>query len=57
MAPQHPVVADAIDTILEKGISVVSLIGPLSANGDISFVGLDNWKVGRTAAWAFHKMA
>lgn len=57
VAPQHPLVADAIDTILEKGISVVSLIGPLSANGDVSFVGLDNWKVGRTAAWAFHKMA
>lgn len=56
VAPQHPLVADAIDTILERGVPVVSLIGPLTAQGNISFVGLDNWKVGRTAAWAFDKM-
>ena len=56
VAPQHPLVADAIDTVLETGVPVVSLIGPLTARGNISFVGLDNWKVGRTAAWAFDKM-
>lgn len=56
VAPQNPLVADAIDTVLERGIPVVGLIAPLSANGNISFVGLDNWKVGRTAAWAFHRM-
>lgn len=56
VAPQHPLVADAIDTVLERGVPVVSLIGPLSAKGSISFVGLDNWKVGRTAAWAFDRM-
>ncbi len=56
VAPQHPLVADAIDAVLNEGVQVVSLIGPLSARGNISFVGLDNWKVGRTAAWAFDKM-
>lgn len=56
VAPQHPVVADAIDAVLEQGVPVVSLIGPLSARGNVSFVGLDNWKVGRTAAWAFDRM-
>jgi LacI family transcriptional regulator len=56
VAPQHPLVADAIDTVLDRGIPVVSLIGPLTARGNISFVGLDNWKVGRTAAWAFDRM-
>lgn len=56
VAPQHPLVADAIDAVLERGVPVVSLIGPLSAKGNISFVGLDNWKVGRTAAWAFDRM-
>ena len=56
VAPQHPLVADAIDTVLSQNIPVVSLIGPLSASGNISFVGLDNWKVGRTAAWAIEKM-
>ncbi len=56
VAPQHPQVADAIDEVLEKGVPIVSLIGPLSARGNISFVGLDNWKVGRTAAWVIDKM-
>ena len=55
VAPQHPLVADAIDHVLARGVPVVSLIGPLTASGNISFVGLDNWKVGRTAAWAFNK--
>lgn len=56
VAAQHPVVADAIDHVLDMGVPVVSLIGPLSARGNVSFVGLDNWKVGRTAAWAFVSM-
>ena len=56
VAPQHSLVADAIDNVLDAGVPVVSLIGPLTARGNISFVGLDNWKVGRTAAWAFDKM-
>lgn len=56
VAPQHPLVADAIDAVLDTGVPIVSLIGPLTAKGNISFVGLDNWKVGRTAAWAFDKM-
>ena len=56
VAAQHPVVADAIDTVISKGVPVAALIGPLSAQGNVSFVGLDNWKVGRTAAWAFHNI-
>lgn len=53
VAAQHPIVANAIDTVMAKGVPVTSLIAPLNAKGNISFVGLDNWKVGRTAAWAF----
>ena len=56
VAPQHPIVADAIDDVLNKGVPVTALIGPLTARSNISLVGLDNWKVGRTAAWAFDKM-
>ncbi|ASP35883.1 LacI family DNA-binding transcriptional regulator [Labrenzia sp. VG12] len=56
VAPQHPLVADGIDWVINRGVPVTSLIGPLSARGNVSFVGLDNWKVGRTAAWAFDKM-
>jgi LacI family transcriptional regulator len=53
VAAQHAIVADAIDEVLSKGVPVAALIAPLSAKGNVSFVGLDNWKVGRTAAWAF----
>lgn len=53
VAAQHPLVADAIDTVMERGVPVAALIAPLSARGNVNFVGLDNWKVGRTAAWAF----
>lgn len=56
VAAQHPIVADAIDEVLAKGVPVAALIAPLSAKGNVSFVGLDNWKVGRTAAWAFSKI-
>ena len=56
VAAQHPLVADAIDVLLDKGVRVTSLIAPLSARGNVGFVGLDYWKVGRTAAWAFDRM-
>ncbi|HPE25750.1 LacI family DNA-binding transcriptional regulator [Albidovulum sp.] len=56
VAAQHPVVADAIDSVIARGIPVAGLIAPLSARGNVSFVGLDNWKVGRTAAWAFDRI-
>ena len=56
VAAQHPMVADAIDTVMARGVPVAGLIAPLSASGNVSFVGLDNWKVGRTAAWAFAKV-
>ena len=31
---------------------VFALISQLSATGHVHYVGLDNWKVGRTSAWA-----
>ncbi|MGH7118717.1 MAG: LacI family DNA-binding transcriptional regulator [Acetobacteraceae bacterium] len=49
----HPVVSQAVKTLQQHGVSVVALISPLSATAELPFVGLDNWKVGRTSAWAF----
>ena len=57
VAAQHPVISETIDTVMAKGVPVTALIGPLSAQGNVNFVGLDNWKVGRTAAWAFDNIA
>jgi LacI family transcriptional regulator len=53
---EHPLVTEAVDTLLNQGVPVFSLISPLSARGHVGFIGLDNWKVGRTAAWAFDRM-
>lgn len=49
----HPVVTQALTEIQAKGIPVFALISQLAVTGQIHYIGLDNWKVGRTAAWAF----
>lgn len=49
----HPVVLQAVEQIEARGVHVFALISQLSATGRVHYVGLDNWKVGRTAAWTF----
>ena len=49
----HPVVTEALEQIQSQGIPVFALISQISVTGQISYIGLDNWKVGRTSAWAF----
>lgn len=49
----HPVVTEALERIQAKGISVFALISQISVTGQMSYIGLDNWKVGRTSAWTF----
>ena len=56
VAAQHPKLADAIDTVAASGVPVIALIAPLTAHSNVSFVGLDSYMVGRTAAWAFDNM-
>lgn len=48
----HPVVTQAVETLQNRGLPIFALIGQLSAAGLVHYVGLDNWKVGRTSAWA-----
>ena len=52
VAPDHPIVSEAIDRLAEKEVPVVALISPLSARVPVGYVGLDSWKVGRASAWA-----
>lgn len=52
----HPLVTQAVTTLELKGVAVFALISQLSATGHVNYVGLDNWKVGRTSAWAFHNI-
>ena len=52
VAAVHPLVSQAVDALEQKNIPVFALISQLSATGSVNYVGPDNWKVGRTAAWA-----
>jgi LacI family transcriptional regulator len=48
----HPVVNQAVELLQARGLPVFAFISQLSVTGQVHYVGLDNWKVGRTAAWA-----
>lgn len=45
----HPLVTEAVETLQARGLPVSAFIGQLSAAGLVHDVGLDNWRVGRTA--------
>ena len=47
----HPLVSQAIDALRAKGVPVIAYVTDLSAASRAGFVGTDNWKAGRTAAW------
>lgn len=47
----HPLVSQAIDELRGRGVPVVAYVTDLSAASRAGYVGTDNWKRGRTAAW------
>lgn len=56
LAAEHPIVTESIERLAASGVPTVALITALSARTNVGYVGLDSWKVGRTAAWALHHM-
>jgi LacI family transcriptional regulator len=50
----HPLVTNAVNTLQAKNVPVFALISQLSQADGVNYVGLDNWKLGRASAWAFH---
>jgi LacI family transcriptional regulator len=48
----HPEVTEAVETLQGRGLPVFAFVAQLTATGLVHYVGLDNWKVGRTSAWA-----
>lgn len=50
VALDHPAVAEAINTIADQGIAVVTLVSDLPGTRRAHFVGIDNSAAGRTAA-------
>lgn len=51
IAGDHPLIGQTIADLRAKGTPVVTYITDLSAPDRAGYVGLDNWKLGRTAAW------
>lgn len=51
VAPDYPAVTAAVQELKEKGIPVFSLLSDFAAGVREGYVGLNNRKVGRTAAW------
>ncbi len=52
IAAEHPLVTEAIEALAARGVPTFGLVSSLTAACGTGYVGLDNWKVGRTAAWA-----
>ena len=55
IAADHPLVSQAIQSLKAPGKPVVAYITDQSAPGRAGYVGTDNWKLGRTAAWFIAK--
>jgi LacI family transcriptional regulator len=53
VAVEHPIVAGVIEALAERNIKTFALVSQLTARCNVGYVGLDAWKVGRTAGWAF----
>jgi LacI family transcriptional regulator len=51
IAADHPLIGQAIDALRARDVSVIACITDLSAASRAGYVGTDNWKLGRTAAW------
>jgi LacI family transcriptional regulator len=57
VAPDHPLISQAIADLADAGKPVFACITDLSAPRRAGYVGTDNWKLGRTAAWFITQMA
>ncbi len=53
---EHPRITQAIEALAAEGIPTFGLISGLTAACGTGYVGLDNWKVGRSAAWAIVRL-
>lgn len=51
MAIEHPLVRDAVNQLVARGVHVVTLITDISGSGRAAYLGLDNRAAGRTAAY------
>ena len=57
VSPDHPTVTAAVETLKARGIAVFSLLSDFAPGVREGYVGLNNRKAGRTAAWMIAKCA
>lgn len=57
VSPDHPALETAIEALRLRGKPVFSLLSDFAPGARASYVGVDNRKVGRTAAWMIAKCA
>ncbi|TCL68422.1 LacI family DNA-binding transcriptional regulator [Rhizobium sp. BK251] len=57
VAPDYPGVSAVVEELRERGIAVFSLLSDFAAGVRAGYIGLNNRKVGRTAAWIVTKAA
>ncbi|WP_175882584.1 LacI family DNA-binding transcriptional regulator [Burkholderia sp. BCC0044] len=57
VAADHPQISHAIDQISAQGTPVFALISDLSTESRAGFVGIDQRKIGHTAAWAISSLS
>ena len=56
ISAEHPRATQAIEALAARNVPVFGLISGLTAACGTGYVGLDNWKVGRTAGWAIARL-
>lgn len=56
IAADHPVISHAISELEKNGVRVIAYITDQSAPERSAYVGTDNWKIGRTAAYLMSNM-
>ncbi|MGR9209285.1 LacI family DNA-binding transcriptional regulator (plasmid) [Rhizobium leguminosarum] len=57
VGPDYPAVTTAVEELKERGIPVFSLLSDLATGVRDAYVGVNNRKVGRTAAWTIARTA
>jgi LacI family transcriptional regulator len=57
VAADHPAVTAAVAELNADGVPVFTLLSDLSTQLRAAYIGIDNRKAGRTAAWAIARMA
>lgn len=54
---EHPLVSSAVETLAAEDVPVASIISPLTGTGLAHYIGLDHFKLGRTAGWFLHRLS